>query len=140
MLDISGGHNSNKIVICHNGKNTLTIANPAAASHLQHGDMLASCEVNGNTSRLRTTNLEATNLAVKVLGNPSRSYFDIQIGSMTNNNVRITIYDNLGRVIETRSLPANQMVRLGSSYKPGTYLVEIIKGTLKQTLKLLKTN
>jgi hypothetical protein len=141
MIDISGGHNGDKIVICHNGKNSLTIAGTAVASHLQHGDMLASCQTNGNTSRLRTANPgEATNLAVSVMGNPSRSSFDIQIGSVTNDNIRITVYDNLGRVIETKLLPANQMIRLGSSYRPGTYLVQIIKGTQKQTLRLLKTN
>lgn len=140
VVDISGGHNGDKIVVCHNGKNSLTIAAPAVATHLQHGDMLASCATNGNSSRLQTTNLEATNLAVRVMGNPSRNHFDIQIGSSTNNSVRITVYDNFGRVMETRSLPGNQMVRLGSFYRPGTYLVEIIKGTQKQTLRLVKTN
>jgi hypothetical protein len=137
MIDISGGHNSDKIVVCHNGKNSVTIANSAVASHLQHGDMLASCS---NTSRISSANPEAANLAVRVLGNPSRSHFDIQIASPTNNNVRMTVYDNFGRVIETKSLPGNQIVRLGSFYRPGIYLVEIMKGTQKQTLRLVKTS
>jgi len=138
VVNVADGKKGDKITVCHNGKNSLSIASPAVASHLQHGDMLGSCGANGN--RLPTTNLQAANLAVKVMGNPSRSYFDIQIGSFSNNNVRITVYDNLGRLIETKSLGANQMVRLGSSYRPGTYLVQIVKGTQKQTLRLLKTN
>jgi hypothetical protein len=100
--------------------------------------MLGSCDANSN--RVGTPNTEASNLAVKVLGNPSRSYFNLQIGSLTNKNVRITVYDNLGRLVETKSQSGDQIIKLGSSYKPGSYVVEIVQGTQKQTLRLLKTN
>jgi hypothetical protein len=76
-----------------------------------------------------------------VLGNPSPNYFAIQVRGKTDNNIRLTVYDNLGRVIETRSsLPSDQTVRFGSSYHSGIYLVEIVQGAHKQTLKLVKTN
>jgi hypothetical protein len=140
IVNVSDGKKGDKIVVCHNGKNSLSIASAAVASHLQHGDMLGSCEANGNASRLGSPNLEAANLGVKVLGNPSRSYFDLQIAGLTNNNVRIVVYDNLGRVVETKSVATNQIVRLGGFYKPGTYLAEIVKGTQKQILRLVKTN
>lgn len=140
MVDVSDGKKGDKILVCHNGKNSLSIASPAVASHLQHGDMLGSCSSNGNAHRLPTENLQTSNLAVKVFGNPSRSHFDLQLTGLTNKNVRITVYDNLGRVIETRSQQANQTVRFGGSYKPGTYLVEIMQGTQKQTLRLIKAN
>jgi hypothetical protein len=140
VVNVSDGKKGDKIVVCHNEKNALTIAGAAVASHLQHGDMLGSCEATGNILRVRTANVEGANLAVKVFGNPSRSHFDIQISSLTNNNVRITVFDNLGRVIETKSLAPNQIVRVGSFYKPGTYLAEIIKGTQKQIVRLVKTN
>jgi hypothetical protein len=82
-----------------------------------------------------------TVLATRVLGNPSSNYFDIQIGGKAGNNIRLMVYDNMGRVIETRSsLTSNQTVRLGSFYHSGIYLVEIIQGTQKQTLKLVKAN
>ena len=139
VVDASDAKNANKLVVCHNGKNSLSIASAAVASHLQHGDMLGSCEAS-NANRLGTTNLEATNLSVKVMGNPSRNHFDIQLGGLTNKNVQITVYDYLGRVIETRSQPANQTLKIGSAYKPGTYLVEIVQGTQKQTLRLIKAN
>jgi hypothetical protein len=140
VADISGGNKGDKIVVCHNGMNSLTIATPAVASHLQHGDMLGSCEATRNPATTRTANIPETDFAVKLLANPSRGYFDIQIGSSAGNNVRITVYDNLGRVIDTKSSSANQTVRLGGFYKPGTYLAEIVQGTQKQTLRLVKTN
>ena len=137
MIDVADGKKGDKIVVCHNGKNSLSIANAAVASHLQHGDMLGSCEMNGNTRRL-STNVQAASLAVKVLGNPSRNYFDIQIAGLTNQNVRITVYDNLGRLVESKAQAPNQTIRFGSAYKPGAYLVEIMQGTQKQVVRLLK--
>jgi hypothetical protein len=32
-----------KVTICHKGKNTLTVAEPAVAAHLAHGDALNAC-------------------------------------------------------------------------------------------------
>jgi len=76
-----------------------------------------------------------------VLGNPSTNYFDIQLGAKAGNNIRLTVYDNLGRVIERKSsLSPNQTVRLGNSYHSGIYLVEIVQGTQKQIVKLVKAN
>jgi hypothetical protein len=139
VVDISGGKNGDKIVVCHRG-NSLTIGNSGVADHLLHGDMLGSCEP--ITVRVRSNDVrEETGLAIRVLGNPSRNYFDIQIPGNADNNIRLTVYDNLGRVIETRSsVQSNQIVRLGSFYHSGIYLVEIIQGTQKQTLKLVKAN
>jgi len=138
VVDISGGKKGDKIVVCHYG-HSLTIAAPALADHLQHGDVLGSCESNSVT--VRSADIRETDFAIRVLGNPSPNYFDIQIRGKADNNVRLTVYDNLGRVIETKSsLPSNQTVRLGSFYHSGIYLVEIVQGTQKQILKLVKAN
>jgi hypothetical protein len=139
VLNISGGKNGDKIVVCHRG-NTLTIGNSGVADHLGHGDMLGSCET--TTTRALSTPLRETDPSeVTVLGNPSPNYFILQMRGNAENNIRITVYDNLGRVIERMSsLPSNQTIRLGSSYHSGIYLVEIVQGTQKQTLKLVKAN
>jgi len=138
VVNISGGKNGDKIVVCHRG-NSLTIGNSGVSDHLLHGDMLGSCTP--ATVRVRSSDVMETDLATRVLGNPSSSYFDIQLGGNAGNNIRLTVYDNLGRVIETRSsLQSNQIVRLGSFYHSGIYLVEIVQGTQKQTLKLVKAN
>lgn len=138
VVDVSGGNKGDKIVVCHKG-NGLTIGNSGVADHLLHGDMLGSCEP--VSVRARSTEARETGLAVKVLANPSSNYFDIRLSGRADDNIRLTVYDNLGRVMETRSsLPSNQTVRFGNSYQSGIYLVEIIQGTRKQTLKLVKAN
>jgi hypothetical protein len=139
VMDISGGKNGDKIVVCHRG-NTLTIGYTGVADHLGHGDMLGSCEL--TAGRITSANImEETDLGIKVLGNPSSNYFNIRIGNNAAYNIRLTVYDNFGRVIERKSsLPSNQIVRIGNSYQAGIYLVEIVQGTQKQTLKLIKAN
>ena len=138
VVNVSGGNKGDKIVVCHQG-NELTIGSPGVADHLLHGDMLGSCEP--GTARARSTDVRETDLAIKVLGNPSPNHFDIQIRGKADNNIRLTVYDNMGRVIETKtSLSSNQTVRLGSSYRSGIYLVEIVQGTQRQTLRLVKSN
>ena len=138
VVDVSGGKNGDKIVICHKG-NELTIGNSGVADHLLHGDMLGGCEpVSG---RARSPFMSETDFTIKVLSNPSPNYFDIQLRGKADTDIRLTVYDKLGRVIETRSsLASNQTVRLGSFYQSGIYLVEIVQGTHKQTLKLVKAN
>lgn len=138
VVDISGGNKGDKIVVCHKGDD-ITIATPAVAAHLQHGDMLGSCEP--GSFRVPSAELQESALAIKVLGNPSPNHFDIQLRGRSNDNVSLTVYDNIGRVVETRSsLTSNQTLRIGSSYQSGIYLVEIIQGSQKQTLKLVKIN
>jgi hypothetical protein len=140
VVDISDGKKGDKIIVCHN-KQSITIAAAAVAAHLQHGDMLGNCATISTTGTVRSTQLQTgAGLAVKVLSNPSPGYFDVQIRGGADNNVRISVYDNLGRVIEIKSSQsANQSIRLGSSYRPGTYLLEIVQGTQKQIIRLVKT-
>src|SRR5688572_14922521 len=137
-VNVSGGNKGDKIVVCHKG-NTLTIGATGVADHLGHGDMLGSC---ASESRIvRSGIIPETGLAIRVLANPSPNTFDIQIRGKGENNIRLTVYDNLGRVIETRSsLSSNQTVRFGSFYHPGIYLAEFVQGTQKLTLKLVKAN
>ncbi|HET6721848.1 MAG TPA: CHRD domain-containing protein [Chitinophagaceae bacterium] len=138
VVDVSGGNKGDKIVVCHKGKE-LTIGSLGVADHLLHGDMLGSCEP--VSVRSRSTDVMETEFAIRVLANPSPNHFDIQIRGNGANNIRLTVYDNLGRVIERKSsLPSNQTVSFGSSYRSGIYLVEIVQGTHKQTLKLVKPN
>jgi hypothetical protein len=91
--------------------------------------------------RVRSAVIRETHLAIRVLSNPSPNYFEVQIRGKAENNIKITVYDNMGRVIERKSsLSSNQTVRFGNSYNSGIYLVEIVQGTQKQTLKLVKAN
>jgi len=37
------GYGQEKVTLCHNGKNTITVGAPAVPAHLNHGDTLGAC-------------------------------------------------------------------------------------------------
>jgi hypothetical protein len=143
VMDISGGNKGDKIIVCHNsGHNTLTIAAPSVAAHLNHGDMLGSCnDVNPSvTIRETVTKNLIAEFSVSVLSNPSPNYFELRLTGKAGNKIQLKVYDLQGRLVETKaSIQSNQTLRLGTLYTPGIYLVQIMQGTQIQTIRLVKT-
>jgi hypothetical protein len=72
--------------------------------------------------------------------NPSYKQFTIQIKTDNKKDViRMIVSDVSGRIIErSNDLPPGQLIRLGSNYRAGIYIVEIIQGNNSKHLKLIK--
>jgi hypothetical protein len=72
--------------------------------------------------------------------NPSFSYFSLHInGNSTGGLVNLKVTDVLGRVVESRQhLAPVQTLRIGTSYLPGIYIVEVQQGDTLKQLKLVK--
>jgi hypothetical protein len=78
-------------------------------------------------------------LQVKVLPNPSPNRFTLNLSGGNNEPIQLRVTDILGRVVEARKLPAGaQTVQVGESWQNGTYILEIIQGTERKTLQLVK--
>lgn len=78
-------------------------------------------------------------LTVRALPNPTTTQFTLVVESVHTEAVDLRILDKLGRVVETRSnVAANSSITVGSHYRPGIYFVEVVQGSEKATLKLLK--
>jgi hypothetical protein len=78
-------------------------------------------------------------LAIKVMPNPTSYYFNLSLKSQSKENVKMTIMDVTGRVIEQRTdIPANSTFQLGNNYHPGIYIAEFMQGNDKVTLRLIK--
>lgn len=141
VMDIAGGKKGDKIVICHKGGNELTIGASGVADHLGHGDMLGGC-ANQARSITRSNSISdapGNKLSVRTGANPSRNQFELQISGKAGLPVQLRVLDRFGRIVETKAaLQANQTLRIGSSYNPGVYVVEIVQGTQRQTLTLVK--
>ena len=146
VMDVSGGRKDNKVLVCHMGNNTLTVASPAVAAHLGHGDMLGACTSTGATTATGATQrmalaTEVATTAAKVLPNPTRNYFDIQLGGLNSGEINVKVFDFVGRVVDVRRLSSEGgTLRIGAAYRSGIYLVEISQGAQKQVLKLVKEN
>jgi hypothetical protein len=77
-------------------------------------------------------------LNVTALPNPSSYQFTLITKSSSDKSVNLRVTDILGRVMENRKVSANGTVVIGQNYLQGTYFVEMLQGTDKITLKLLK--
>lgn len=136
-----------KVVLCHKHDNnllhdqTLCIDANAVAAHLAKGCKLGACPV--PTSRGVMNQEEETELkefTVRVAPNPSLNYFRVAIEA--NNlleKAELRVVDMFGRVVEAKKgLDINKVVTIGGNLQPGNYIVEVIQGGNRKTLKLLK--
>jgi hypothetical protein len=146
VMDIRGGKNNDKVVICHNPTrhmNTLVISPGDVANHLAHGDMLGSCTSpsrNEIITRNSPEEIPGYELKARALPNPSAQYFTIDLGGYKQGeelSVRVT--DMSGRLVEQIiNLQAHQTLKIGSQYKAGIYIAEIRQGKERVILKLVK--
>ena len=78
-------------------------------------------------------------LQAQAFPNPSRIYFTLIVKGKNNEPVTLRVSDVLGRLVEVRTgLPANGTLSLGTSYRPGVYIAEVLQGKEKVMLKLIK--
>ena len=152
----AGNSGQAKVELCHqtgNDKNPcvqICVEESAVAEHLAHGDYPGKCAVDcmapawyTQASRSATVSqpeaLQAKALSAQLFPNPAAEYSTLKIQSPVNEKLSITVADVAGRVMEHRSgVAANSVLKLGSHYRPGVYVVQIVQGREKLVLRLLK--
>jgi hypothetical protein len=78
-------------------------------------------------------------LTIKVMPNPTSYFFTLAMKSASKENVKMSVMDITGRVIEQRTdISANSAIQLGDKYHPGIYIAEFIQGNDRITLRLIK--
>lgn len=77
---------------------------------------------------------------VELYPNPFHHQATIKIGkAQEGGTFTLRVIDAGGRVVEIKTnVAAGQMLHLGSQYKPGTYLVEVVQGEKRQLQQLIK--
>jgi hypothetical protein len=92
----------------------------------------------GNNTNLSVTD-RSLNLQVKVLPNPSRNYFQLNITGNAQGAIRLRVTDILGRVMEERKMEGSyQQIKLGDNWRNGTYILEVTQGEERKTIQLVK--
>ena len=145
--------NNRKVYVCHNG-NTMCISVNALNTHLDHGDILGTC--NPTTSIVGVVEplavaAQKTNAMVQMEGtdvenfklvvgpNPSSTDFRLNVLSNTNEAVSIRIFDMSGRTLQiVNKVSKGQSVLVGSALKAGIYFAEANQGNNKVVVKLIK--
>ncbi len=78
-------------------------------------------------------------LKVTVMPNPSTTYFTLKLESKYATPVNLRVMDGAGRVVDARSkLGSNSTLQIGHSYSSGTYYAELIQGTKRKVVQLIK--
>lgn len=95
---------------------------------------------NSNKAVTRATSAEPEVMGVqfRVAPNPTKSTFRISI--RTDNpleKVQLRLFDISGRLVESRNVVSGD-VEMGSTARPGTYLLKMIRGSETQQLRLVK--
>lgn len=84
-----------------------------------------------------TTSEEA--LKVTILPNPSTTYFTLKIESRYQAPVELRIIDSRGRLVDAKSkIASNSTIQVGHNYSSGTYFAEMIQGTRRKVVQLIK--
>jgi hypothetical protein len=75
---------------------------------------------------------------VKVYGNPTPYQFTLFVEGNSKEKVKLSIYDNQGRLVQQIEKGYGQSIRFGEDFKTGTYIVEVRQGINRKVIKLLK--
>ncbi|MES2332665.1 MAG: LamG-like jellyroll fold domain-containing protein [Bacteroidota bacterium] len=91
------------------------------------------------TEKIQTTVSTEEELKVTVMPNPSTTYFTLKLESKYETPVNIRVMDGRGRVVDARSkIGANSTIQIGHNYSSGTYYAELIQGTKRKVVQLIK--
>ncbi len=78
-------------------------------------------------------------LIVKAMPNPTNNNFTLTIRSNNlKDKIMMQVIDINGRIIEVRNIAAEQTIKLGDRYLPGSYYVRVLQGKEHKEIKLVK--
>jgi hypothetical protein len=162
------GSGGTKVWICHTPKaknaasTSIQVPINQVSSHIGNNscggngsDRLGSCEqipctVGSSNATVAVTTAvakEVTTVAatteeelkVTVMPNPSTTYFTLKLESKYQTPVELRVMDGSGRVVDAKSkLGSNSSVQIGHNYSSGTYYAELIQGTTRKVVQLIK--
>jgi hypothetical protein len=78
-------------------------------------------------------------LKITVMPNPSTTYFTLKLESKYATPVNMRVMDGRGRVVDAKSqIGSNSTIQIGHNYSSGTYYAELIQGTQRKVVQLIK--
>jgi N-acetylneuraminic acid mutarotase len=143
----NGNGNTAGILICHSPNNNphvrqTMIVNPSSvAVHLAHGCSLGACSVTGATLMSKENeSLQLSEPRVSVLPNPTNSEFELLLPVQEkSSSVQVNVFYING--VTREKIPVRTGVarlRFGRDYLPGMYILEVIQGSERRIIKLVK--
>ncbi len=162
VIDAKGNGSSGKVYLCHvppgnsGNPHVLSISVNAVNAHLtEHpGDRLGACgmppcsiapvskaEVLQQIQSVSVEEREEVNeLQVIASPNPTSSHFELVIRSQDKiSPVQVRVSGMDGKVLTSVRTNVGQKVIFGQEYNSGVYIAEVIQGSRRKTVKLIKS-
>ena len=80
-------------------------------------------------------------IIVLAVPNPSPTHFTITVETIGTEKVSLRVIDFTGKVIEQRNdIGSSKTLQLGGTYIPGIYVLEVVQGTKRKQIRLVKLN
>jgi len=99
VYDTRCGNNGNKVLVCHNGI-TICISPEAVQAHLNHGDLLGSCDLTpDNQTGMPLINIPQNYMLHANYPNPFNPETNIKYDLPFESSVTLVIYDITGREV-----------------------------------------
>ena len=99
---------------------------------------LTSANTNQKAEMEATVPEVSSDLDVLAFPNPSTNNFTINVNAKANERITMQIVDMYGRIIETKNVTVNSLIRFGDRYTAGTYFVRVVQGKQHKEIKLIK--
>ncbi len=135
-LDVSCGKNSDKVMICHNGKD-ICVTSADVQEHLDHGDYLGGCK---NTASLAASHCDCEASAayqVKVYPNPVWEQLNINVSKLEA-GATLQVYNASGALLLSHRLTNSTYSLSAKGLRAGIYYVVVSNGEQVTTHKIIK--
>lgn len=132
VIDVTSGKNGKKVTICHKGK-TLSVSINAVPAHLNHGDILGSCNNQSKGSKGETGEGQLRGIAeltqireLKVYPNPNNGTFIVDLPEQVKGG-EVTFRDMSGKVVKRKNfMPEEQLKFSMPDVADGMYMIEVL--------------
>ncbi len=82
--------------------------------------------------------LSVSNTDATIFPNPSSDGFHISIPGITNEPVRLNVFDLQGRLIQQIQMKTNEIKLIGQNWKSGVYIVALLQAGKSKKIRLVK--
>ena len=77
-------------------------------------------------------------LEVRIYPNPGTTVFNLQVITAGKEEIMLRVLDLTGRLYKQMNVMPFQTIQLGSTLKPGMYMIEVNQGKERKVLRVVK--
>ncbi len=123
------------------GKNIIWNSFKCDAASVYMPNSFTANTVYQSVNQEKTVNNTSTEeeLKITVMPNPSTTYFTLKFESKYQTPVNLRVMDAGGRIVDAKSkISPNSTIQIGAGYTSGNYFAEMIQGTRRKVVQLIK--